>query len=311
MKPSARRALAAVSLSLLGACGAVVTPAPRDASVTDVPAPQDVPRVDSAVDCVFPDGTRCAPGRTCPTPDGCNTCQCAAGGQLQCTLRACVDAGPPGCALPDGRVCARGQSCPLTDGCNTCACGNDGNLVCTGLACVDAGPSACRRAGDCANGQECVFSVGACGAPGRCAPLTDCAAIATYCGCDGVGFADCPGRPTRPAAMTGPCLTDAGAAVDASCVGGSIGRGGLYCAGPDDGPLPVECCRGWNCDSRQALCDRVPPVCPAGWTATVAGACYGPCVPAANCAPLRCLGGVGCPAGWRCDDADQCVLAPR
>ena len=62
---------------------------------------------------------------------------------------------------------------------------------------------------------------------------------------------------------------------------------------------------------RQALCDRIPPTCPAGWTATVAGACYGPCVPATNCAPMRCLGGVGCPSGWRCDDADNCVLAPR
>jgi hypothetical protein len=194
MKPSMHRALAAMSLALMAACGAVVTPAPRDADVTDVIAPQDVLRVDSAAGCVFADGTRCALGQTCPTPDGCNTCQCAAGGQLQCTLRACFDAG---------------------------------------------------------------------------------------------------------------------AAVDAGCVGGSLGRGGGYCAGPDDGPLPVECCRGWSCDSRQALCDRIPPTCPAGWTATVAGTCYGPCVPAANCAPMRCLSGVGCPLGWRCDDADNCVFAPR
>ncbi|MFO0626096.1 MAG: hypothetical protein U0325_10805 [Polyangiales bacterium] len=319
MNCSALRALTVVSFAFLSACGAVVTPAPRDAAVSDAAdvtgadatAPMDVARVDVVTGCVFADGTRCAVGAVCPSPDGCNTCRCAGDGLLQCTTRACFDAGPPGCPLPGGRMCPRGQTCPQGDGCNSCACGADGTLACTGLACVDAGAPGCNRAEDCASGEECVFAVGACGAPGRCAALTDCAEIAQFCGCDGRSFAGCPGRPTRPAERSGPCATDAGTAEDVRCAGAAIGRGGGYCAGPDDGPLPVTCCLGWNCDSRQALCDRIPPTCAPGWTATVVGACYGPCVPAANCAPMRCLGGAGCPAGWRCDDTDTCVFAAR
>lgn len=314
MNPSLSNLLRLVTLSLLGACSAVVTQG--DGGV-DAAVALDRPALDARTDapavCTLPGGWRCARGEVCPSPDGCNSCQCGFDGNVQCTLRACVDAGRPGCALPDGQFCPRGQSCPLPDGCNSCFCGSDGVLACTGVVCVDAGRPGCASDVDCdRNTEECVFTVGSCGERGRCVPQSDCANIAPFCGCDGSTFMGCPGRPGRPARREGACeISDAGVPADADCTGAHIGRGGGYCSAPDDGALPVECCTGWNCDTNMALCDSLPPRCPAGLANTVGGGCWGPCVPPTHCAPLRCLGATQCPAGWRCDDANNCIFAPR
>jgi hypothetical protein len=234
-----------------------------------------------------------------------------------------VDAGSPidvpgSCTLPNGRTCAQGQVCPAGDDCNTCVCSPaTGTAVCTANPCVapqdggasvDAGAGGCLTASDCGSGRECRFTTAGCGVRGECGFISDCAAVTPYCSCAGETFLACPSAPERAWVSRGACASDGGAAVDAgpspdsaACGGASLGRGGAYCAGPADGPLPVTCCTDWNCDQRLAACNSLPPACPSGQVAVVANSCYGPCVPAANCAPIRCGG--GCPTGWTCDAA--------
>src|SRR5262249_12478856 len=107
-----------------------------------------------------PDGSSTGNGQTCtvggttvkvgdkfPSPDGCNTCTCAAEGAY-CTEMACVpppiDAGPGGCDQ-DGRHYDVGQSFPSSDNCNTCYCQAGGSILCTQRACVSKcqAPNAC------------------------------------------------------------------------------------------------------------------------------------------------------------------------
>lgn len=275
-------------------CGSTVTVTSPDAGAVDVGvdvgapaldggAPMDVP-LDVRTSCLLPGGGVCLVGQSCPHPDGCNTCSCYGGGEYAaCTLIGCV---PP-------------DAGPSVDG----------------QAPIDAG--GCRSSADCGPDRECRFSEPGCGLIGACGFITDCAAIVPFCGCAGETFLACPTAPERPWVTRGACERDGGAATDvppspdsAVCGGASLGRGGGYCAGPADGPLPVTCCTGWNCDERGVLCDGIPPTCPAGEVRTVtAFACYGPCVPATHCAPIPC--GAGCLPGWTCDATTAtCRRAP-
>ncbi len=127
------------------------------------------------------------------------------------------DAG--GCLLSNGTICALGRSCPAGDGCNTCTCpATGGSALCTRLACVpnDAAPPGCRSAADCSRGQQCVFTVGACDAPGSCQAAAPCSESVEYCGCDGRSYLACV--PTRPTQRTG------------SCEGADAGPGGCWSA---------------------------------------------------------------------------------
>jgi len=89
-----------------------------------------------------------------PKGDGCNTCQCQEGGDVVCTVTACVDGGAPDAgplpdALPacapsggcqDGPACGNG-CCGAGEQCvnDTCMCG--GNAACTGGdTCSPVGP---------------------------------------------------------------------------------------------------------------------------------------------------------------------------
>lgn len=209
------------------------------------------------------------------------------------------------CTLPNGTICAAGAQCRF--GCGTCTCPPGGGTAqCGGLACADVPPpdiaidiptaSSCASSDDCLGGRVCYFAVGACGARGTCNYARDCASITPYCGCDGETFMDCPGgETTSPASRTGACPTpdagpvdagpvDAGTPDAALCAGASIGPDRRSCLGPADGSLPLWCCTGWDCDQSHAACDSLPPRCAEGEVPTVAGACWGPCVPMANCA---------------------------
>ena len=125
---------------------------------------------------------------------------------------------------------------------------------------------------------------------------------------DGCNTCSCYGGQATAACTTIGCAvpdggstsTDASPSPDAvACGGASLAPGGAYCAGPTDRALPVTCCTNWNCDQSSAACDALPAPCPSGQVRAVAGACYGPCVPATHCAPIRCID--GCQRGWRCD----------
>lgn len=215
---------------------------------------------------------------------------------------------PPPCALPLGGTCPAGQTCPAGDHCNDCTCpAGGGTATCTARPCAfDAGPGGCDSSRDCRGGQTCRFTTPGCGMLGECGAIPDCAALVAYCTCTGETVMDCPGATSVVWVARGACAADAGTAVDvpvspdaAVCAGAHLGRGGGYCAAPDDGSLPVTCCTDWNCDTRLVACNRIPPTCPPGEVATAAGACYGPCVPATHCALMDC--NAGCPPGWSCD----------
>jgi hypothetical protein len=56
--------------------------------------------------------------------------------------------------------------------------------------------------------------------------------------------------------------------------------------GPDDvGPLA-------DCEQGKVRCRRMPPQCPEGQVASVAGSCFGPCVAVERCA---CSATIACP----------------
>ncbi|MFO0562509.1 MAG: hypothetical protein U0269_31115 [Polyangiales bacterium] len=193
---------------------------------------------------------------------------------------AANDTGNPvtvGCGLPGGGTCPRGVSCPAGDGCNTCMC-VPGEMFarCTQTVCG----SSCNASNPCTGARECVYPVNACGVDGVCSGITDCAAITSFCGCDGTTFQGCPGRPTRPSAREGACLSpvmDAGL----SCGDAALTAQGA-CAYSNGVGAPVECCRGYDCSGR-AVCAMVAPTCPVGLVASVVGGCWGPCVPRDRC----------------------------
>jgi hypothetical protein len=301
-------------------CAEVIPAAPGDASpAADTPPPPDLPdapRIDAGA-CTLPGGGTCALGAVCPAGDGCNTCMCTERGPL-CTLIGCAvpDAGPPpppvdagGCTLPNGTFCAGGVVCPAGDGCNVCRCAPEGGAMCTTLGCTgDAGPRTCLNRGMCNPWEDCIFTAPGCGLTGTCGSPRDCASITPYCGCDAQSFLDCPGgTTTRPYRSVGACPDGPDGGLPGRCDGAHIGRGGGYCAGPSDAPLPLDCCM-WNCDQRSAACESLPPTCPAGTVNTVANGCWGPCVPATACLPFMCATDRDCVGPWRCDTmAGRCV----
>lgn len=112
-------------------------------------------------------------GESFPAEDGCNTCTCAEGGRVLCTMRACAvtcewngatyavgewfpmepgtcdncycgDDGAVVCTRIACRGCSYegawfdyGETFPAADGCNTCTCLEDGGIACTEMACID------------------------------------------------------------------------------------------------------------------------------------------------------------------------------
>lgn len=287
------------------ACGTAVAPGSDGG--------RDVAIMDSAVDaaptgCLLPNGTTCPVGQTCPAGDGCNSCSCAPGQRLACTGLACVDAGGASCRSAadcnDGNECVFGpSSCGATGRCEPptpcaepqtfCACNGETYSACrptqpTRALGACSSVRACNSRMACPPTDECVYPVGACGVDGVCRGVTDCIASAEFCSCEGATYRACPNAPTRPTRSTGACPSvpdggsfDGGAAV---CTGAMLDSTRRQCTNASGAALPVECCTGWNCDASAVLCDRTPPSCPAGWVGSVAGSCWGPCVPAANCA---------------------------
>ena len=126
----------------VAACGGatVSLPPSTDAAVADVPrAPTDVPVVaDHGPGCRLSDGSFCAVGASCPSPDGCNACSCGPNGVVACTARACVDAGPPvdatcatECAAPPPGCHYEGPSSCSPPTCPRLVCGDAGApIVC-------------------------------------------------------------------------------------------------------------------------------------------------------------------------------------
>ncbi|MBK6533738.1 MAG: hypothetical protein IPF99_30375 [Deltaproteobacteria bacterium] len=164
----------ALLLTLLGAafgCGGTAVSVPStDSGVADVPdAPTDVPVVaDLGAGCRLSDGSFCAVGASCPSPDRCNTCSCGPDGSVQCTLRACVDAGAPiVCGGSVGSFPTFDRSCNAASDCfvarhQTDCCGNSRAM----------GLNVSQRAAFEAAEAICAPMYPACGCPAR-PPVAD------------------------------------------------------------------------------------------------------------------------------------------
>jgi hypothetical protein len=289
---------------VLSACGASV-----------IPGGDGGMGIDGGPSCALPNGERCPVGATCPAGDGCNVCACSSSGGVLCTLRACVSDGGPGPGMCQrASDCERGSECVFaSNGCSSfgrCAravpCADPG-VFCscdreTYRACEPNRPTAhegacegvppmrvCDRDNPCPPGGECVYPIGfsTCRSPGTCRPLTDCARTQEYCGCDGRAFSACPGAPNRPTVREGGCELPRDAGAPNPCAGARLDPRAGACLNAAGERLAPSCCTGWNCDTSLALCDIEPPACPAGEVNTALGACFGPCVPEANCARPR------------------------
>jgi hypothetical protein len=188
-----------------------------------------------------PDGSPTGDGTTCeyagatakvgdhfPSPDGCNTCTCAAEG-VYCTELACAsDAGVPDVCTYGGKGYAAGAGFPSTDGCNSCGCEPGGAVVCTQRACASdcSAPNACTdpRPGvpniQCADGTTagptCTSANGSCGWS-----VTSC-----HCEPSGGGVSHNAGETWSEACQTCSCSADGRTACTASA-----------CTCPPDGTI--------------------------------------------------------------------------
>jgi hypothetical protein len=80
------------------------------------------------------DGKSHPVGETFPSPDGCNSCTCSAGGNAACTERGCA---PAACTY-GGKSYAVGDTFSANDCGNTCTCTDQG-VACTAIACATKG----------------------------------------------------------------------------------------------------------------------------------------------------------------------------
>ena len=174
-------------------------------------------------------------------------------------------------------------------------------------------------AATCGADRGCTWLAPGCGAvplpaPG-CFSLTpcnvdlDCAAGTT---CQTVTYNPCAGLPCDA------CGADVNVCLPPPpdpCVGAALDAGGI-CHTPDGNVADAACCAPYDCDPAHPLCDRIPPACPAGQTATVVGACWGPCVDSALCAPAGNAGlcaasggrwDAGSCGNYRCGVPPDCV----
>ena len=138
--------------------------------------PTDTPVVtDVGVGCRLSDGTFCAAGTRCPSPDHCNTCSCGPNGSVQCTLLACVDAGPPiVCGGSVGSFPSFDRTCRAATDCfvgthQTDCCGNSHAM----------GLNVSQRAAFEAAEAICEPMYPRCGCPAR-PPVTDDGVIGTF-----------------------------------------------------------------------------------------------------------------------------------
>lgn len=176
--------------------------------------------------------------------------------------------GAPAYTCPDGSIggnAGRG----LRDAAGTC--GWELRACPTEVSCGGLTPEPV----DCGEGYFCAWEVehmcGAADHPGTCTlrpSASECAALdgPAVCGCDGVTY-------------------------DNECFAWAAGQSAIR----------VGACDAVDCDESHALCDAIPPICPAGQVPSVVGGCWGPCVPTSSCTDTGDCRTWGCGAGQSCE----------
>ena len=116
-------------------------------------------------------------------------------------------------------------------------------------------------------------------ATAQCTDDSQCTLVNDCCSCVGLG----PGE-TAPPCDIQQCLIP-------TCESKQLPGNSAQCQAG-------QCVAGFECDHNKALCDSIPPSCGPGETASVKGACWGPCVPATECATVgscdQCGAGQAC-----------------
>lgn len=118
----------AVGLTLLlAACGGKINVEVDDGGVDDGGGDDGSTPDGSPVDGLVDVGPgmcgvgACTPGTSCSPDGGCNLCSCGSDGSWACTLRDCVDSGPPigtcPSTVPSGYCPVEGMSCTYPNGC--------------------------------------------------------------------------------------------------------------------------------------------------------------------------------------------------
>ncbi len=129
---------------------------------------------------------------------------------------------------------------------------------------------------------------------GECVSDDDCELLSDCCSC----LVAPKGKASLPYCEPTPCFADqctASGIQKASCVAGT-------------------CIKGFECDSTQVYCNALPPLCEGGEVPSVSEGCWGPCVPAVQCASVAqctdCPGGTACVVNEAFGTTTHCVNVP-
>ncbi len=129
---------------------------------------------------------------------------------------------------------------------------------------------------------------------GECVTDDDCEMLSDCCSC----IVAPKGKAKLPYCEPTPCFADqcsANQIQKASCVAG-------------------QCIKGFECDSSKVFCNALPPLCEGGEVPSVDNGCWGPCVPAVQCASVancsECPGGTSCVVNQAWTSTAHCVNVP-
>jgi hypothetical protein len=129
---------------------------------------------------------------------------------------------------------------------------------------------------------------------GECVTDDDCELLSDCCNC----IAAPKGKVKLPYCEPTPCFADQCSAAEikqARCIAG-------------------QCIKALDCDGSKVLCNGLPPPCEGGEVPSVDEGCWGPCVPAVQCASVAncsdCPGGTSCVVNEAFTSSAHCVNVP-
>ncbi|MCE7893496.1 MAG: hypothetical protein DYH12_27970 [Sorangiineae bacterium PRO1] len=189
----------------------------------------------------------------------------------------------------------------------TAACGGQSESSATGGAAGGGAGGAGGVGGSSGTGGTSVGGSSGAGGSGGMAPgaeCTDdsqCTLFSDCCTCAALG----PNEPQPPSCDM--------ACKQNSCEAHGVTGGKARC-------VAGQCIVGYACQPTQVFCNALPPTCPKGEVPSVLGGCWGPCVPAVQCAGVssctQCTGALTTCVAYDLQGGDvgggaHCVAIPK